>query len=98
MAVSAPKRSPLTAATITPPHLNRQPSANAIPETGKSRTDATTVLANVASKTSSRRKSESPSGSLDERRPSWEECTQKRDGYVSFPDFDQLRAQQEQPA
>ena len=30
-----------------------------------------------------------------ERRTSWEECTRKREGYISFPDFDQLREERD---
>lgn len=38
----------------------------------------------------------SPTGSAhSERRTSWEDCRQQRDGYISFPDFDQLRAEHE---
>jgi hypothetical protein len=27
-----------------------------------------------------------------ERRRSWEDCVHQRDGYISFPDFDQINA------
>ena len=106
------KRSPITAATITPPSLNRQHSYNSQANsntnntsTKRRQTDATTVLANVASRAASpRRKSdgnhsplpsplETPNTAGSDRRISWEECMKKREGYISFPDFDQLRAE-----
>lgn len=106
MAASHLKRSPLTAATITQPQLNRQHSYNTSPEpTMRSKStdghsNATAVLANVASRAASpRRKSPHPSPVPSpgmERRTSWEECEKKREGYVSFPDFDQLRAEREE--
>lgn len=33
---------------------------------------------------------ESPSASTFDRRRSWEDCVHQRDGYISFPDFDQM--------
>jgi len=37
------------------------------------------------------------SSPTQDRRTSWEDCVHQREGYISFPDFDdQLRAQREQ--
>lgn len=104
---NTPKRSPLTAATIPPPSLNRQTSHNAQADLTRvsSSTDATTVLANVVSRKTSPQRCSSKSAQSsansspapESRRVSWEECMQKAeavDGYVSFPDFDQLKAEQ----
>lgn len=96
-------QSSLTKCTVTPPHLNRQHSYGLRQDSGR---NATSALATVASRTASPgRKSPttspfpSPSDRMpSERRTSWEECKVKRDGYISFPDFDQLReSQQEKP-
>lgn len=105
MAASSLKRSPLTAATITQPQLNRSHSYTSSPDQHQTTktANATAVLSNVASRTASpRRKSPSvsplPSPSEQpsmERRTSWEDCVRKRDGYISFPDFDQLREERE---
>ncbi|KAI6858154.1 hypothetical protein KC343_g4715 [Hortaea werneckii] len=39
----------------------------------------------------------SSSSPTQDRRTSWEDCVHQREGYISFPDFDdQLRAQREQ--
>lgn len=93
----APKRSPLTQATITPPSIDRQHSYNA---RATFLTTATAVLANLRSRSASPSSTksspattplETPAGT--DRRTSWEDCTRQRDGYISFPDFDHLRAQ-----
>jgi hypothetical protein len=68
-------------------------------------TDARNILSQVASRAASpRRSNTSPSGSplntpapesptsVMERRRSWEDCVHQRDGYISFPDFDQINA------
>jgi len=68
-------------------------------------TDARNILSQVASRAASpRRSNTSPSGSplntptpesptsAMERRRSWEDCVHQRDGYISFPDFDQINA------
>jgi hypothetical protein len=70
-----------------------------------SSTDARNILSQVASRAASPRRSQtSPSGSplntptpesptsAMERRRSWEDCVHQRDGYISFPDFDQVNA------
>jgi hypothetical protein len=70
-----------------------------------SSTDARNILSQVASRAASPRRSQtSPSGSplntpipesptsAMERRRSWEDCVHQRDGYISFPDFDQINA------
>lgn len=96
--------SSLTKPSVTPPHLNRQHSYSTKQDGGRSqRSDASTVLASVASRTASPGRksptttplpspSDDPNGS---RRTSWEDCKLKRDGYISFPDFDQLSRQQD---
>ncbi|GAB7362375.1 hypothetical protein MBLNU230_g2700t1 [Neophaeotheca triangularis] len=96
------KRSPLTPSTITPPSLDRQHSYNSrkSPNNKPSPIDATSALAKVASRPNSPRQTPastplaSPSSELPahHRRSSWDSCSHKRDGYISFPDFDQLRA------
>lgn len=80
-----------------PPKLSRQDSYSVQrDQTASSRpVNASLVLASVASRaTSPGRKS--PTDSLPSpgsgRRTSWEDCKVKRDGYVSFPDFDDLQA------
>lgn len=107
-----PKRSPLTPSTLTPPSLNRQHSYNTTANRrAVYSAKATAVLATLRSRSLSPgrppTRSESPKMSppaspLDkpgaERRTSWEECMHQRDGYISFPDFDLLRAQEEQYA
>ncbi|EMF11838.1 uncharacterized protein SEPMUDRAFT_126249 [Sphaerulina musiva SO2202] len=85
-----------------PPHLSRQDSYSAQrDQTASSRqVNATLVLASVASRASSPgRKSPtsplpSPGVNGGGRRTSWEDCKVKRDGYVSFPDFDDPQASQ----
>jgi len=113
-ASSAPKRLPLTESKLTPPSLDRQHSYNEKKAHQQvSSGYAATVLANLRSRsmspgrlftlsttsnsitTSATTPMEAP---LVERRTSWEECMVQRDGYISFPDFDQLRAQAEQYA
>ncbi|KAF2207161.1 hypothetical protein BST61_g6294 [Cercospora zeina] len=82
-----------------PPHLSRQESYSVKRDPmGSLPVNASLVLASVASRaTSPGRKSASSSplpspGSETGRRTSWEDCKAKRDGYVSFPDFDDLQA------
>ncbi|KAK1813126.1 hypothetical protein LTR12_012511 [Friedmanniomyces endolithicus] len=97
---TSPKRSPLTQATITLPALNRQHSHNA--QTCAT-ANAAAVLTRLRPKQDSRSSSpksssvsSSPSGSPSqaERRTSWEDCRcTKREGYVSFPDFDRVVAE-----
>lgn len=84
------KKSPLTPSTITQPSINRQHSYNAAQP---SPTNAKNILSQVASRTASPRRSNSPPTEVPEmqRRRSWEDCVHQRDGYISFPDFDQLR-------
>lgn len=113
-ASSAPKRSPLTKSKLTPPSLDRQHSYNEkkVLQQGLSGY-AATVLASLRSRSMSpgRLATMSTAGNSMttaattpmeapqiERRTSWEECMVQRDGYISFPDFDQLRAQAEQYA
>jgi hypothetical protein len=68
-------------------------------------TDARNILSQVASRAASpRRSNTTPSGSplntpapesptsTMERRRSWEDCVHQRDGYISFPDFDEINA------
>lgn len=68
-------------------------------------TDARNILSQVASRAASpRRSTATPSGSplntpapesptsTMERRRSWEDCVHQRDGYISFPDFDEINA------
>ncbi|TKA58728.1 hypothetical protein B0A55_12213 [Friedmanniomyces simplex] len=93
------KRLPLTQATVTPPALNRQNSHNA---QARATANATAVLTSLRTKTGSRSSSpkaspvSSPSNSPQmDRRTSWEDCRCQRDGYISFPDFDQLKAKAE---
>ncbi|KAF2721299.1 hypothetical protein K431DRAFT_303517 [Polychaeton citri CBS 116435] len=101
------KRSPLTPPTITPPYINRQHSYNSRGQNmSTSPTDATSILAKVASRPHSPRRP-SPMGSMassvsssseqrphsTERRRSWEDCKHQHDGgYISFPDFDSEQA------
>lgn len=106
MAASSLKRSPLTAATITQPQIVRQHSYTSSPEHSQKPKcgNATAVLATVASRTASPRRKSPPSSPLPspaeqpsmQRRTSWEDCIRKRDGYISFPDFDQLKEEREQ--
>ncbi|EME43203.1 hypothetical protein DOTSEDRAFT_45179 [Dothistroma septosporum NZE10] len=94
-------QSSLTKGSITAPHLNRTHSYSTRQDGGRSQPgDATTVLANVASrgaspgrKSSSTSRQPSPTDHPSNgRRTSWEDCKLMRNGYISFPDFDQLRA------
>ncbi|KAH9822717.1 hypothetical protein Tdes44962_MAKER04686 [Teratosphaeria destructans] len=87
------KPAPITPSTVTPPSLDRCHSYTT--KTEKSTSKATAVLADL------RYKSTSPGSSpcntplaspLTERRTSWEETINQRDGYISFPDFDSLKA------
>ncbi|TKA28954.1 hypothetical protein B0A50_03365 [Salinomyces thailandicus] len=109
MAATKPKRSPLTPSTVTPPSLNRQNSHNATPNTSPSTSYASAALANLRTRsmspsrfsfrttpspaTSPRIHPQPSSSQQPERRTSWEDCARQRDGYISFPDFDLLRAQ-----
>src|ERR1700761_7010020 len=98
MTAQSLKRSALKPAPL-PPCVNRQNHAPRPDGTRSSPTDAATVLANVASRAASPRRHSSSNSPLNtpsespqrERRTSWEECMQKREGYISFPDFDALR-------
>ena len=68
-------------------------------------TDARNILSQVAHRAASHRRSnttpsgsplntpapESPTSTM-ERRRSWEDCVHQRDGYISFPDFDEINA------
>jgi hypothetical protein len=86
---------------VTPPSINRQHSYYTRQDTA--RDDATATLARVALRTASPRRSDSPLPSptesvSSERRTSWEDCRSQRDGYISFPDFDLIRAQHETKA
>ncbi|KAM0705047.1 hypothetical protein Q7P35_007834 [Cladosporium inversicolor] len=67
--------------------------------------DARNILSQVASRAASpRRSNTTPSGSplntpapesptsTMQRRRSWEDCVHQRDGYISFPDFDEINA------
>ncbi|KAK3069306.1 hypothetical protein LTR53_012462 [Teratosphaeriaceae sp. CCFEE 6253] len=92
------KRSPLTQATVTPPSLNRQHSHNA--QSGAP-ANASSLLASLRTRTGSPGRTASPKSSQPstpsdspqaEHRTSWEDCKCQRDGYISFPDFDQLKA------
>ena len=102
-------QSSLTKCTVTPPHLNRQHSYGLRQQDGGR--NASSALATVASRTASPgRKSPTTTSPFPsptdrvmmmptaERRTSWEECKAKRDGYISFPDFDQLRESQQEKA
>ncbi|KAK5706670.1 hypothetical protein LTR97_001660 [Elasticomyces elasticus] len=90
------KRLPLTQATVTPPALNRQHSHNAPTCNTASATAVLTILRTKnGSRSSSPRSSpvSSPSDSPQtHRRTSWEDCRCQREGYISFPDFDELNA------
>lgn len=91
------KKSPITPPTILPPSINRQhsytsdrPSPHgARPDTNGS---AKNILSQVASRTASPRRScaAPPPEAAMERRRSWEDCVHQRDGYISFPDFDEV--------
>jgi len=93
------KKSPLTPSTITPPSINRQHSYTAAQPLKLSPTDAKNILSQVASRAASPRRTSPTSSPLQsptevphmERRRSWEDCVHQRDGYISFPDFDQLK-------
>ncbi|KAM0719372.1 hypothetical protein Q7P37_005277 [Cladosporium fusiforme] len=81
---------------------------NANSPLGQRSTDARNILSRVASRAASPGYNnhsggspnnspmntptpESPSATF-ERRRSWEDCVHQRDGYISFPDFDQTYA------
>ncbi|KXT16150.1 hypothetical protein AC579_5082 [Pseudocercospora musae] len=88
-------QSSLAKSSITPPHLNRQSSYSTRKDSGRASVDATSALANVASRTASpgrKSSSSSPLGSPTERRTSWEDCKATREGYISFPDFDSVQS------
>lgn len=84
-------------------NTNADNNANSSP-LGQRSTDARNILSRVASRAASPGYSnsspnsspmntptpESPSASTFDRRRSWEDCVHQRDGYISFPDFDQM--------
>ncbi|KAF2765946.1 hypothetical protein EJ03DRAFT_193929 [Teratosphaeria nubilosa] len=91
---SGSKRAPITPSTVTPPSLDRRHSYTT--NTERSTSNATAILTDLRYRSMSPGCSpcSTPLGSpLTERRTSWEETRNQRDGYISFPDFDSLRAQ-----
>ena len=73
---------------VTPPSIDRQHSYSTRPTDISRASDASAVLASVASRATS-----PPRKDGSEPRTSWEACTEQRAGYISFPDFDLLRAE-----
>ncbi|SMY27309.1 unnamed protein product [Zymoseptoria tritici ST99CH_1A5] len=84
------KQPSLTKPSLTPPHLARQHSYSTRQD-NIHHSDATSVLSNISSRRSTPPRSPDERPQSD-RRESWEDCKLKREGYVSFPDFDRLRA------
>jgi len=105
------RRSPLTPSTITPPSLNRQHSYKTTRQAGQETSgNATAVLTYLRTRSVSPDRRSPTKGSAKspvttplespsmQRQTSWEDCVHQRNGYISFPDFDQLREQREQYA